>query len=132
MGALHWLPADVADVLGRFVHHLHVDPENRYVDHALTALWALDDRALKKISAGIFFYAALLLIEGAGLLLRQRWAEYVTVIVTGAFIPLELYELTRHMTPTRLTILGINVVVVWYLVRHLRRGREDGRRRYLL
>ncbi len=46
-------------------------------------LLSLDDRKLKAIGAGTFFYAALLLTEGIGLLLRRRWAEYFTVIVTA-------------------------------------------------
>ena len=77
-------------------------------------------RTLKRISAGTFFYAALLLTEGVGLLWRQRWAEYFTVLVTGSFIPLELYELTRRFTAPRLILIGVNVAVVGYLVRHLR------------
>jgi uncharacterized membrane protein (DUF2068 family) len=121
IGALGLLHRDIADTLAPLMAHLHIDPEHRYLGRALTTLWALDDRALKRISAGTFFYAALLLIEGVGLLLRRRWAEYFTVLVTGSFIPLELYELTRRFTATRLVILGVNVAVVWYLVHHLRR-----------
>jgi uncharacterized membrane protein (DUF2068 family) len=120
IGALHLLHRDIADTLAPLIAHLHIDPESRYLDRALTALWALDDRALKRISAGTFFYAALLLTEGVGLLLRQRWAEYFTVVITGSFVPLELYELARRFTATRLLIIGVNVVIVWYLVRHLR------------
>jgi len=119
VGALRLLHQDVADVLASWTAHLHVDPENRYVDRALSILWSLDERKLKAISAGTFVYAALLLTEGTGLLLRQRWAEYFTVIVTGSFIPLELYELAKHVTLTRLTIIAINVLIVWYLVRRL-------------
>ena len=70
-----------------------LDPDNRYVDRVLSTLSSLDGRKLKAISAGTFLYSALLLTEGTGLLLRQRWAEYFTVVVTGSFIPLELYEL---------------------------------------
>jgi len=120
IGALELLHRDIADTLASLVAHVHIDPENRYLDRALTALWALDDRALRRISAGTFFYAGLLLTEGVGLLLRRRWAEYFTVLVTGSFIPLELYELTRRFTATRLLIIGVNVAVVWYLVHHLR------------
>jgi uncharacterized membrane protein (DUF2068 family) len=120
IGALGLLHRDIADTFAPLMAHLHVDPESRYLGRALVTLWALDDRALKRISAGTFFYAALLLTEGVGLLLRRRWAEYFTVLVTGSFIPLELYELTRRFTATRLTLIGVNVVVVWYLVHHLR------------
>jgi len=120
IGALGLLHHDVAEALAPLLAHLHVDPENRYLSWVLTAVWKLDDRALKRIGVGTFFYAALLLIEGVGLLLRRRWAEYFTVIVTGSFIPLELYELARRFTATRVTLIGVNVAVVWYLFRHLR------------
>ena len=119
VGALRLLHQDVGDVLASWTAQLHVDPENRYVDRALSVLWSLDERKLKAIGAGSFVYAALLLTEGTGLLLRQRWAEYFTVIVTGSFIPLELYELAKHATLTRLAVLAINVLIVWYLVRRL-------------
>ena len=124
VGVLRLLHRDVADVLASWIAQLHVDPENRYVDRALSAALSLDDRRLKQISAGTFAYAALLLTEGIGLLLRQRWAEYLTVIVTGSFIPLELYELAKRITLTRLTVIGINVAIVWYLVGRLRQGHE--------
>jgi uncharacterized membrane protein (DUF2068 family) len=125
--ALHLLHKDLGDVSVRWVAHLHLDTDNRYVDRALGKLLSLDDRRLKVISAGTFFYSALLLTEGTGLLLRRRWAEYFTVIVTGSFIPLELYELSRHISMTRLVVVAINVAVVWYLIVVLRRGgREKG------
>jgi uncharacterized membrane protein (DUF2068 family) len=56
-----------------------------------------------------------------GLLLRRRWAEYFTVIVTGSFIPLELYELTRRISVIRFVVLAVNVAIVWYLIAVLRR-----------
>ena len=121
IGALGLLHRDIAAALAPLVAHLHIDPESRYLGRALAAVVALDDRALKRISAGTFFYAALLLTEGVGLLLRRRWAEYFTVLVTGSFIPLELYELTRRATVTRLLLIAVNVAVVWYLVHHVRR-----------
>lgn len=104
-----------------WIAQLHIDPDNRYVDRALSTLLTLDDRKLKAISAGTFLYSALLLTEGTGLLLRRRWAEYFTVILTGSLIPLELYELARHVTVTRLIVISLNIVIVWYLVVRLRR-----------
>jgi uncharacterized membrane protein (DUF2068 family) len=71
-GALRVLHKDVADVVAAWVAHVHVDPDNRYVDRVLSALSSLDERKLKAISAGAFLYSALLLTEGTGLLLRQR------------------------------------------------------------
>ena len=123
--ALHLLHKDLGDVSAAWAAHLHLDIDNRYVDRALSKLLSLDDRKLRVISAGTFFYSTLLLTEGIGLLLRRRWAEYFTVIVTGSFIPLELYELSRHVSMTRLIIIGINVAVVWYLIVVLRGDRRE-------
>jgi uncharacterized membrane protein (DUF2068 family) len=69
---------------------------------------------------GTFIYAGLFATEGTGLLLRKRWAEYFTTITTGLFIPLEIVEIARHFTVTKLTVTVINVLIVWYLVARLR------------
>ena len=127
LGALQLLHKDIGDVTATWVSRLHLDVGNRYVDRALGKLMALDDRKLKAISAGTLFYAALLLTEGVGLLLRRRWAEYFTVIVTSSLIPLEAYEVLRRVTPARLVLLGVNVAVVWYLIAVLRRPVQKGR-----
>ncbi len=122
LGTLHLIHRDLSEVAVTITRRLHLNPENRYLDLALSRLLSLDARQLREISAGTFFYAALLLTEGVGLLLRRRWAEYFTVIVTGSFIPLELYELTRRFSATRVIVLAINVAIVWYLVAVLRRS----------
>ncbi len=97
-GAHHLLHKDIADFVATWVAQLHLDPDNRYIGKAMAGILSLDDRKLRAIGAGTLVYAALLLTEGIGLLLRRRWAEYFTVVVTGSFIPLEVYELTRRLT----------------------------------
>jgi len=69
---------------------------------------------------GSLLYAALRYVEGLGLIWRQRWAAYVTVIATAAFIPLEVVELTRRVSWPKLVVIAMNVAVVWYLVARLR------------
>ena len=127
LGAHHLIHEDIADVVAKWVAHLHLDLDNRFIDRVLSKVLALDDRRLKTISVGTFCYAGLLLTEGIGLLLRRRWAEYFTVIVTGSLIPLEVYELLRRLTAPRFILIGINVAVVWYLTAVLRRPVQKGR-----
>ena len=86
-----------------------------------------DTRTLVAIGTGSFIYAALLLTEATGLWLRRRWAEYFTIIVTGSFIPLEIYEVAKRFTVTRLAMIALNVVIVCYLMRRLR-ATDDVRR----
>ena len=115
---------DITATLGSWVDQLHLDPGGRLVRTLLLHAADFKPRRLVAVSAGMFFYAALLVTEGTGLLFRQRWAEYFTVIVTASFVPLELYEIGRHTTPTRVGVLGINIAIVWYLVLRLRRRGE--------
>ena len=53
-------------------------------------------------------------------MLRKRWAEYFTIITTGALMPLEIFELAHRFTVTRLVVLMVNALIVWYLVRRVR------------
>ncbi len=71
------------------------------------------------LAAALFGYAALFLIEGVGLWLQRRWAEWLTVIATATLIPPELYECTQHPSPTLYALLAVNVAVVWMLAKRL-------------
>ena len=66
-------------------------------------------------------YAALFLVEGTGLWLAKRWAEYFTIVATSSLLPLEIYELTRRTTAPRVVALVVNLLVVAYLVWHVRK-----------
>lgn len=75
-------------------------------------------RGSQLIVVGIvaFLYAGLFAIEGVGLWKSKRWAEYLTIIATSSLVPLEVYELIRHASWQRGATLGINLLVVGYLV----------------
>jgi len=47
-------------------------------------------------------------------------------VITASLVPLELYEIARHLTLARVTVLAVNVAIVWYLIVRLR--REPGGR----
>ena len=78
-------------------------------------LAALNGRARHELATATFGYAALFAVEGVGLLLRKRWAEWMTVIVTGSFIPFEVFGLVRRPGPGRVVALALNVAIVAYL-----------------
>jgi uncharacterized membrane protein (DUF2068 family) len=65
-------------------------------------------------------YAAVLCVEGVGVYMEKRWAEWLMVIATGGLIPLEIYHLVEKFTWVRLLVVVINVAVVWYLWQTLR------------
>src|SRR5215470_3725513 len=105
IGLLSLLHKDVGDVVTQWINVLHVDPDNRHIQGLLIKASILDQRRLKELGVGSFFYAGLLLTEGTGLLLGKRWAKYFSVIVTGSFIHLEIWELVKHFTVAKTVVI---------------------------
>jgi uncharacterized membrane protein (DUF2068 family) len=100
---------------------LHVDPHNRYLRSFLAAVFDLNPRQFTLLAVGTVLYAVLFTIEGIGLWLAKRWAEYLTVIATVSFIPLEVYELIHGIAAAKMVALTLNVAIVAYLIVQLRR-----------
>ena len=61
-------------------------------------------------------YAAVEWVEAVGLWTERHWAEYLTVIATAGFLPLEIHELTKRVTVLRIGALIVNVALVIWLV----------------
>jgi uncharacterized membrane protein (DUF2068 family) len=126
VGAIHLLHKDLEDEVMRLALRFKFDPESRLVSLLLAKVDLIDAHRLRQISVGTFGYSALALTEGVGLLLEKVWAEYLTLILTISFLPWELYELARKPDWFRLSLLLINLAVLWYLVWLLRRKRLLG------
>jgi uncharacterized membrane protein (DUF2068 family) len=124
VGALSLVHKDVALEVARWIDAFRIDPHNFYVQRLLGKIYFLNAHRLRQLSAGTFFYAGLLLTEGAGLLSGKRWGRYFTIIITTSFIPLELYEIAKRITFPRMAVLLTNIAIVAYLVLELRRNSE--------
>src|SRR5262249_15633620 len=124
IGALKLLNRDVSDLVATWIEALRIDPDNRYIHKLLVKLLSVDNRKLKEISAGTFFYAALVFTEGGGLLSGRRWAQYFTTIITASFLPIEVFELMKKFSMTKVMVIALNVLIVCYLVVHLRRHKR--------
>jgi len=85
--------------------------------HDLDKLFTLKSSTLKLVGAGVATYAVLEGIEAIGLWFQKRWAEYLTFVATTALLPLEVYELTRTVSPLKIIALIVNIAVVVYLLR---------------
>lgn len=110
--------------LGEWLDALVFDPHGKHFHRLMVRITALDDRQLEEIGIGGLVYAAVFVVEGIGLMLRRAWAEVMTVIVTTSFIPLEIYELIERRSAAKAVVIVVNVGVVLYLLRRLRRERH--------
>jgi uncharacterized membrane protein (DUF2068 family) len=123
-GALSLLHKDVASEVKHWLDQLRVDPDNEFVGALLGRLQLVHTKELKELSALGAGYAALFLTEGTGLLFRQGWAEWLTIVATSSLMPFEVYELIKEFTAVRLLALLVNAAVVVYLI-YLVRQKEQ-------
>jgi uncharacterized membrane protein (DUF2068 family) len=85
------------------------------------------------VAVAAILYGCLEAFEGIGLLLRRRWAEYLVLVATAAFLPLEIEELIRKPTIIKAGAFLVNVVIIGYLIWRKRLflerpGREEADR----
>jgi uncharacterized membrane protein (DUF2068 family) len=104
--------------------HFAADPQNRHINALMAKLASVNPHELRELGIGSFIYAALFATEGTGLLLRRLWAEYLTIIITTSFIPLEVYEMVHHESILKGIVIAVNVAIVVYLVWRLRRDKH--------
>jgi uncharacterized membrane protein (DUF2068 family) len=124
VAALQLLHKDVASLVESWVGVLGLDQNSRFVGRALLTAAALTPNRVRDLIVGSFLYGGLFLTEGIGLWLLKRWAMWFTVIITGSFLPLEIFELARRPSAGKLGILVVNLVLAVYLARRIRDERR--------
>jgi uncharacterized membrane protein (DUF2068 family) len=122
LGSLKLLNPTAAETADRWVSALAWRLGPRAASTVRDGLSHVSDSRLKLIGIAAFLYAALFGVEGVGLWMSKRWAEYLTIIATSSFVPFEVYELIRHASWQRGATLGINLLVVGYLVWKVKRA----------
>lgn len=120
VGVFRAIHGDVGAWLEHWVLTLRLDPGNQHVGAFLARASDLDPTQIKKLGIVGLIYAALFLLEGTGLWMQRRWGEWVTVVITGLLVPLEVYEIEKHPSVLKVGVLLVNVAVVIYLVYRIR------------
>ena len=122
-GALELLRRSATHPIYDALTFLPIERHPHLADWLSRQVSALTPHRLELVSIGAGVYAALFVLEGVGLLLRKRWGEIVTVVITGSFIPLEIYELVHHASIGKVVAVALNVAIVVYLIWRLQGGR---------
>ena len=97
---------------------LNLDVDNYYINLLLSKVGMAKTTLLVEISIGLVLYGILCLIQAYGLHKRKRWAEYLTVVAISLFIPFEVYEVVHRLSVLRVAVLVLNIVIVYYLIKH--------------
>jgi uncharacterized membrane protein (DUF2068 family) len=121
---LHFLNRDVETWLQHLADSLHVDADSHVAKWCLDEAGNLTNTKLVSLSAICFFYAILFSIEGTGLYLRKRWAEYFVVIMTSSLLPLEAYEIWHRVSVAKILLTLGNLLIIGYLIYVIRRKEK--------
>jgi uncharacterized membrane protein (DUF2068 family) len=129
-GALDLMNKNISDVVRHIIDALRIDPERHFVGILMEHVGVIQPHQLKRAGILSFLYATVCVVEGTGLMLEKRWAEYFTVILTAMGLPWESYELMLRFSWYKVALLVINLVVLLYLLWILKKRRECEEERY--
>ncbi len=115
------LDKDFGNVASRVLKAVELDPRRPFFHRIVVYLHDLHASEIKIAALLAIGYGILELVEGIGLWLDQLWAEYLTVIATSVLLPYEIYELIHRPTIWKVGGITINILIVAYLARLLRR-----------
>lgn len=118
---LNLLRPEVAADLQEWVGDMPLDTQQDLARRAVTWLLNMHRGHAETLAIGSLVYAALFLVEGVGLWRGLRWAEWLTVIATASFVPIEVWEVAHRPGLIKALVIVVNLAVVWFLLRALRR-----------
>jgi uncharacterized membrane protein (DUF2068 family) len=98
--------------------------ERQVVTQLLTWFSGISASGIHTLRLVTLCYAAVFAIEGIGLWMRKRWAEWLTTIITASLIPFELWELFYRPNVGKVLVTLANAAIVVILVLHVRRTRR--------
>ena len=119
-GMFRLLHQDLGMRLDHWVRAMRLDPGNRYIEHVLMRVSNLSPAQIRDLGLAGLLYAGLFLIEGTGLWLQRRWGEWVTIVLTGMLVPVEVYEIVHRPSAIKALVLLVNVGIVLYLIYRIR------------
>src|SRR5471030_916260 len=83
--------------------------EHRIVSQLLEWFSGLSVSRIHALRIVTLAYAAVFAVEGVGLWMQKRWAEWLTTIITASLIPLELWELFDRPNLGKAAVLVANI-----------------------
>jgi predicted membrane protein DUF2127 len=86
------------------------------LNSAATRVATLNRDHVRNLALAALAFGLVEATEAVGLWFEKRWAEYLTVVATASLLPLEVRELTHHVTVLKVLGFLLNLAVVAYLV----------------
>ena len=100
----------------QLVSHFHLNPASRYPRIFLEAASHLNNIHLLALGLSALAYAVIRLAEAYGLWYGRRWAWILGMMSAGLYLPVEIFELIKHVNAAELLVFTVNIlilVVLW-------------------
>jgi len=95
---------------------VHVNPDRRFYHDIMQAAGKVTPHGIWLFVFGVVVYAIVRFIEAGGLWREREWAEWFALLSGSMYLPVEIYELIRRQHILKWIILGINILMVLYLL----------------
>ncbi|RPI06607.1 MAG: DUF2127 domain-containing protein [Ignavibacteriae bacterium] len=119
-GLLTFIHQNTQQQAAEIVRLLHLNPARHYPEIFITTLTNLGNVQFWMLSASALLYSLIRFAEAYGLWNDRLWAIWFGVASGGLFLPMELYELSEHITFIRIALFLLNIVLVFFLFRMIR------------
>jgi uncharacterized membrane protein (DUF2068 family) len=114
-GLLSLINHDAEAFAANLVRHLHLNPANKYPRIFVETARHVTNTQLWMFASLALFDATLRGIEAVGLWHDREWASWLGVVTAAIYLPIEVYELSIHVTWLKSATFLINIIIVMYL-----------------
>jgi uncharacterized membrane protein (DUF2068 family) len=91
----------------------------------------ISNAMLVRVALATSAYAFIETLEAVGLAMRKWWAEWLVILITVSFIPLEVYEIAMRPNVFKIGTLVANLVILGYLLKRMLDNRAHHRQAIL-
>ncbi|HEY3938108.1 MAG TPA: DUF2127 domain-containing protein [Bryobacteraceae bacterium] len=119
----------IEDYAEDLLYHLNIDFDHRFAQAFLRAASKLSDARGWTVALAALTYSTVRFVEAWGLWQRRVWAEWFALLSGALYLPWELLRIAEHATWDRIAVLGVNIVIVLYMleirIRDVRSSSRD-------
>lgn len=109
------------------IERLHLDPTNKYPGIFIDAASTITDSRLWMWAAFAGVYASFRFVEAFGLWRERSWAEWLAFAGGAIYLPVEVYSIVEKFTWLRVSVLSLNLLIVYFMGQVLWRSIQKRR-----
>lgn len=115
-GLLSLIHRDMDATANYLIQHLHLNPAHKYPRIFIDFASHITDSELWFLALLALFDAVIRAVEAVGLWYQREWGKWLGILTASLYLPIEVFEMTLHLTWLKTLTFIINVIIVVYLI----------------